>query len=106
MKDSKGTILIYSNFSSVEGVAIISRCLDNDRYVELKIELDGGDRWKTNLSETEGKRRYAFFKNTFNDIEKKTQYVNILLGLFNNDFDKLPDNIRKEVKKREMTVSI
>jgi len=100
MKDSKGTILIYSNFSSVEGVAILSRCLDNDGYVELKIELDGSDRWKTNLSETEGKRRYAFFKNTFNDIEKKTQYVNILLGLFNNDFDKLPDNIRKEVKNK------
>lgn len=99
MKESKGTILIYSNFSSVEGVAILSKCLDYDGYAELKIELDG-DTWKTNMDETEGKTRYAFFKNTYNDIEKKTQYTNILLGIFNNDFDKLPDNIKKTLKSK------
>ena len=100
LKKSPGTSLVYSNFSSVEGVAILARCLESRGYVEMVIEWTGKE-WIVNLDEEQDGLRYAVFKNTINDVERKSEYINILLGIFNNDFDLLPGSIRKSLKGRD-----
>jgi hypothetical protein len=93
---SKGNVLIYSQFSTVEGIEIISRCLDLVGYGEFKILYKNGE-W--DIEYDSSKPAYTKFKSDENmDASKKTEYNNILLGIYNNDFDILPNHIQQKLK--------
>jgi len=92
---SQGTVLIYSQFSSVEGIEIISRCLDLVGYAEFKI-LYKNNEW--NIDFDPNKKGYIKFKSDLNlDERKKNEYNNILLSIYNNDLDNLPKYIRSKL---------
>ena len=93
---SPGTVLIYSQFNSVEGIEILSRCLHT--YSEFVIEYKNGE-W--NIYYDENKPSYIRFKPKDNlDDKKKIEYSNIILAIFNNEFEKLPTNIRNKLKNK------
>ena len=104
---SEGTVLIYSQFSSVEGIELLSRCLNqvnksesNIEYGEFKI-LYKNDMWDIDYDPK--KTGYIKFKSDLNlTDDKKTQYNNIVLGIFNNEFDRLPTNIRNKLGKTNL----
>jgi hypothetical protein len=96
VSNSKGNVLIYSQFSTVEGIEILSRCLDLVGYGEFKILYKNGE-WDIQYDIT--KPAYTKFKSDDSmDANRKTEYNNILLGIYNNEFDRLPDNIRQKLK--------
>lgn len=95
VSNSEGTVLIYSQFSSVEGIEILSRCLDLVGYGEFNIVYKNNV-WDIEYDPT--KMGYIKFKSDLTlDDRKKTQYNNILLSIFNNEFDNLPKNIRSKL---------
>lgn len=91
---TKGNVLVYSNFSTVEGVGILSKCLDEIGYSELILEYKN-NQWICNIDEKNiYTNRYIRFKNdTFVD-DKKIEFTNILLNIYNNEFSKLPDSLK------------
>jgi len=104
---SEGTVLVYSQFSSVEGIELLSRCLNqvkksesNIEYGEFKI-MYKNDMWDIDYDPK--KTGYIKFKSDLNlTDDKKTQYNNIVLGIFNNEFDRLPANIRNKLGKTNL----
>tara|TARA_Y100000389_G_scaffold192789_2_gene220685 strand:- start:7217 stop:9946 length:2730 start_codon:yes stop_codon:yes gene_type:complete len=95
IKETKGNVLVYSNFSTVEGVGILSKCLDEIGYSELVLEYKN-NQWTCNIDKDDiYALRYIRFKNdTFVD-DKKIEFTNILLNIYNNEFSNLPDNLKK-----------
>jgi hypothetical protein len=93
---SKGNVLIYSQFSTVEGIEIISRCLALEGYGEMKIVYANGE-W--DIEYDRNKQCFTKFKSDLNLDEKhKNEYNNILLGIYNNEFDQLPNQIKQKLK--------
>jgi hypothetical protein len=86
---SPGSILIYSQFRTMEGLGIFSKVLDNEGFKEIVIKkteegyvFDDPDVWDTKYDN----KRYV----VFNSDRMKT---NILINLFNGAFSLLPDTI-------------
>ena len=90
---SPGNVLIYSQFNSVEGIKILSMIMKYNGYDEMKIDLINGE-WIVTLS---SKPMYIQF-NTEIDPKHKSEYTNILLNIYNNEFSKLPSGIKKQLK--------
>lgn len=103
VRRSPGTILIYSQFSTVEGVELISRVLESVLgYEELKIKRakSEGKRWDITLSKRKAPMYVKFKPDDSMDNKSRVEYTNIMLSIYNNEFDKLPDNIRSKLKGR------
>jgi hypothetical protein len=86
---SAGSILIYSQFRTMEGLGIFSKVLDNEGYKEVVIKkseegykFEDPSIWDTKYDN----KRYL----VFNSDRTKT---NILINLFNGAFSLLPDTI-------------
>lgn len=93
---SEGTVLIYSQFSSVEGIEILSKCLNLTGYSEFHIDYKNNS-WDIQFNE--GKPSFIRFKSELNlDEKRKIEYTNILLSIYNNEFQNLPSHIRKKIE--------
>jgi hypothetical protein len=87
--DSPGSVLIYSQFRTMEGLGIFSKVLDHQGYKEIVIKktedgyiFDDPSVWDPVYDN----KRYA----VFNSDRMKT---NILINLFNGSYSLLPDTI-------------
>jgi len=96
MEVSKGSNLVYSTFKTVEGLGVLGIALKANAYVEIKIE--GGDASPNFSAETEaslrkgpGAKEKRFI--TFTG-EGSRERRNLILNVFNGNFDKLPVNMR------------
>lgn len=91
IEKSNGPVLIYSQFRKVEGLGIMSKVLKKNGYCEFKIKKDG-DNWDLDISEDDIKKpKYIMF--TGNNEE-----TNILLKIFNNEKDLIPNKIRDKLE--------
>jgi hypothetical protein len=93
---SPGSVLIYSQFRTMEGLGIFSKVLDKHGYVEIVIKKseDGyifDD--PTIFDELYDDRRYV----VFNSDRVKT---NILMNIFNGAFTLLPSTILNQIPSR------
>ena len=93
---SKGSNLVYSQFKTVEGLGVLGIALRANGYVEIKIE--GGDAAPYFSKETESslrkgpqsqEKRFISFTG-----EGSRDRRNLVLNIFNGNFDKLPNNMR------------
>lgn len=102
IESSPGSVLIYSQFRTVEGLGIFTKVLDQNNYKEVKIiKTDNGYRFEdiSIFNEEYDNKRYILFSN---DREKTNQ----LMHLFNGDyslvneelFNELPDRIKTNNK--------
>jgi len=92
-----GTALIYSQFRTVEGLGIFSKCLNKRDYVQITLKKTDDGYVFDDLAIFDKKydnKRYVIFDN---DRVK----TNILMNLFNGSFDLLPDNILNSLPNRD-----
>ena len=102
IESSPGSVLIYSQFRSVEGLGIFTKVLDQNNYKEVSIiKTDSGYKFEdiSIFNEEYDNKRYILFSS---DREKTNQ----LMHIFNGDFslvnstllNELPDRITKQDK--------
>lgn len=93
IEESPGTVLIYSQFRTMEGLGIFSKALDNQGYKEITIKNTEKGYVFEDLSIFDKKyddKRYVIFNN---DRVK----TNILINIFNGSFSLLPDSIKQQI---------
>lgn len=90
--ECKGTCLVYSQFRTVEGLGVISIAMDANGFQQLEIAKDSKGEWDIDIENIDlDKQRYVLFKSD-------PEYAQILLNIFNSNFDKLPKMIAKKVE--------
>jgi len=99
IRQSKGPVLIYSQFKTLEGLGVFATACDyqtNPGYVRLDI-VKGPDGWELaeslKMPENKGKERYILY--TGDDSAEKRE---ILRDLFNWDIKKLPASLKKQLR--------
>ncbi len=93
IEESPGTVLIYSQFRTMEGLGIFSKVLDIQGYKEIVIKhIDTGYVFEdmSIFDKKYDNKRYVIF----NSDRVKT---NILMNLFNGSFNLLPDSILRQI---------
>jgi len=104
---SKGSNLVYSQFKTVEGLGVLGLALKANGFVE--IEIEGGD-WAPKASKVDNTLRFsdATIKSFEDMTAKRFMFLtgdglrekrNLILNIFNGQFDKIPDNMRKVLEK-------
>jgi hypothetical protein len=89
---SPGTVLIYSQYRNVEGIGILKRVFNANGYVEFKLKKEG-KRYKLDISKED------YNKPKYIEFTGDKEMNNILLAVFNNNFDNVPDNIKNKLDK-------
>jgi hypothetical protein len=97
--NSPGGVLVYSQFRRVEGIEIMCKCLDAHGYGELRLVREGSE-WKADFDPK--KLCYAKFKPDDGLTgDQRVEFNTILLNIFNNDFDQLPESVRRSFKGKD-----
>jgi hypothetical protein len=103
---SKGSNLVYSQFKTVEGLGVLGVALKANGFTEIRI--DGGDAAPYFSEETEaslrkgpssGEKRFISFTG-----EGSRDRRNLILNVFNGNFDKLPATMRTVLEESGFTV--
>lgn len=93
--ESPGSVLIYSQFRTIEGIGIFSEVLNKADYKEIQIKKEGNEYVFEDISVFDPKydnKRYVIF----NADRIKT---NILMNLFNGAYSLLPTSIQEQLPK-------
>ena len=88
-----GPVLVYSQFRTVEGICVLSIAMNVNGFEELKVirDPDSGE-WDLDLSDSDPDRqRYVAF-------QSDPEFIQIILNIFNDNFDALPKKIAKKVE--------
>jgi len=89
IKESPGSVLVYSQFRTVEGLGLFSEFLNKNGFIEVDFKKVGGQYYLTNpmiFNRIYDNKRYMIFSSD----KEKTRY---LMNLFNGDFENLPPKI-------------
>lgn len=95
IKKSPGTVLIYSQFRTMEGLGIFSKVLERVGYKEITVKNTANGYVFEDISVFNKKYNGKRFI-IFNSDREKT---NILMNLFNGAFSLLPESILKQLKE-------
>lgn len=95
IKKSPGTVLIYSQFRTMEGLGIFSKVLERVGYKEITLKNTTNGYMFEDISVFNKKYNGKRFI-IFNSDREKT---NILMNLFNGAFSLLPDSIMNQLKE-------
>lgn len=88
---SEGSSLVYSQFRNVEGIGIFKRVLDANGYAQFKIKKDKG--YELDIKAED------FNKPKYVEFTGDKEMTNILLDIFNNNFDNIPEKIKEQLNK-------
>lgn len=95
IETSPGSVLVYSQFRSVEGLGLFSEFLKYNGYKEVELKKVEGKYYLADEDIFNSKydnKRYVIF----NQDKEKTKY---LMNLFNGDIDNLPKEILNNIPK-------
>jgi hypothetical protein len=87
---TKGLHLVYSQFLTIEGIALFSKVLDSKGYTEFK--LVKRDTWELNVADPT-KPMYVTYIGTKSQEEKE-----LIRNVFNKNWDYVPEKLRKQVE--------
>ena len=91
--ENEGKHLIYTQFRTLEGIAIIKLVLEYNGFTQFKIKRDSGNDWVLDVPESEkGKPMFALYTGTETAEEKE-----ITRNVFNDDWNVVPEKLRKEL---------
>ena len=89
-----GTHLIYSFYNNVEGLGIFKMVMEANGYAQFKISNKNDEnQWKINMNE-EDLLKPCFILYSGNEDTDEKEYLRLI---FNSDWDKLPDTLRKQL---------
>lgn len=91
INESEGSSLVYSQFRNVEGVGIFKRVLDANGYAQFKIKKGNG--YELDIKEED------YNKPKYIEFTGDKEMTNVLLDIFNNHTDKIPDKIKEQLDK-------
>lgn len=95
IEESPGTVLIYSQFRTMEGLGIFSKVLDADGYKEIVIKKTENGYEFEDMSVFDAQyddKRYVIFNSD-------RIITNMLINLFNGSFTVLPESLRAQLPK-------
>ena len=92
---TKGLHLIYSQFLTIEGIAMFSKVLNSKGYAEFRLKKT--DRWRLDCDIT--KPMYVTYIGTKSQEEKE-----LIRNIFNKNWIEVPDALREEVKTVNITI--
>lgn len=87
---TKGLHLVYSQFLTIEGIALFSKVLDSKGYTEFK--LVKRDTWELNVADPT-KPMYVTYIGTKSQEEKE-----LIRNVFNKNWDYVPEKLRKQAE--------
>ena len=98
-EENKGLHLIYSQFRTLEGIALIKETLQANGYAEFRIQkISGSNDWEVvEQPEDKGKPKFALHTGTESDEEKK-----ILLNVYNSKCDQSPSSIVSKFREENI----
>ncbi len=96
VSEVKGKCLVYSQFRSVEGLGILAMALDANGWTEFKIKKQN-NKWVLDIKQ-EDMEKPKYFRFMGGDKNTK-EMIYILLKIFNNDLEAVPDTIREALPK-------
>ena len=97
-KENKGLHLIYSQFRTLEGVALFKEVLEANGYAEFRIQKVSGSDWEIVEKEEDiGKPKFALHTGTETDEEKK-----IILNVYNSKWGEVPSSIVNKLQSRNI----
>ena len=89
---SPGSILIYSQFRTVEGLGICSLVLKAKGYSEFKLKKNDDGEYVIDIDEDDlDKPKYAFFTGD-------KEVTGLIIKIFNSEFDSLPQSLLESLK--------
>jgi hypothetical protein len=93
--DNLGLNLIYTQFRTVEGIAMISLILEKNGYHQFKLKKKGADDWSIDLSQEQlqSKKLFALFTGDVNEDERE-----VIRKIYNSEWDSLPKGLVEELK--------
>jgi hypothetical protein len=91
--DHQGLHLVYSQFRSMEGIAIFALALETNGYAQFKIVRTGVGWDLVTSDEDMGKPHYALYTGT-EDAEERE----IIRNIFNGDWNYIPNNIASRLR--------
>ena len=91
INESEGSSLVYSQFRNVEGIGIFKRVLDAHGYTQFKIKKGNG--YELDIKEED------YNKPKYIEFTGDKEMTNVLLDIFNNHTDKIPDKIKEQLDK-------
>ena len=98
--ENRGLHLIYSQFRTLEGIALFKEVLETNGYAEFKIQKvqGGGNDWEIiEKEEDKGKPKFALHTGTETDEEKK-----ILLNVYNSKWTEVPSSIVNKLQENNV----
>ena len=97
--ENKGLHLIYSQFRTLEGIALIKETLEANGYAEFRIQkISGSNDWEVvEKPEDKGKPKFALHTGTESDEEKK-----VLLNVYNSKWDQAPSSIVSKFREENI----
>ena len=95
IKTSDGNVFIYTEYRTLEGIAVLSIVLKANGYSELKLVKDASGDYVIDADfskpEEQTQKRFLFWGDNPETSE-------ILRKIYNNQYDELPDKIRKQLE--------
>jgi len=97
--ENPGSSFVYTEYRTLEGIAVFQIVLKANGFIEFNIEKDEADNWFIpELEPSNGnfdidwhkKKKFVFWGG---DEEKS----DIFLKVFNNEFDKIPSNLKEQL---------
>lgn len=103
LKVGKAPALIYSQYRTTEGVGLFTACLDMNGYSRLMAVRDstakGGYRLVLKDRGGQGKRNGGGGHNRYMIYDSSDREAsNLLLKVFNSEFDMLPDQVMEDIR--------
>ena len=93
--DNTGLHLIYSQFRTLEGIALLKYMLDANGYAQFKIKKSSSGDWEQDEEvEDKGKPKYALHTGTESEEEKK-----VLLQIYNSKWGEAASTIVKKFQE-------
>ena len=91
--ENEGKHMLYTQFRTLEGIAIIKLVMEYNGFIQFKIKRDSGNDWVLDISESQkGKPMFALYTGTETAEEKE-----ITRNVFNDDWNVIPEKLKKQL---------
>jgi len=99
IQERAGLHLIYSQFLTIEGIALFSKVLQSKGYAEFKV-MKAGNGWKIDVAEKDKKKpMFLTYIGTKSQEEKE-----LMRNIFNKNWSNVPDTLRKEAMQMSLSI--
>ena len=94
INESPGNVFIYSQFKTLEGINTIALAMSVNGYAKFNLVQNEKGEYIEHYPDTKDKNKPKYIIFEGSDIEKS-----LLLKIFNNKIDELPDSLQDSIKK-------